>query len=149
LGERVRKLVLFEPNPFALLDSPGYLAAYTEVKQLYHFVKEHGRRGEWLAVAERFADYFTGDGVWATMSMDRRCTLAASLRPNLHEWDAVMDSALSRLRWKVSAPTLLLGARDSRPALRAIGEILHKEYPNWECLQFERGGHMAPLTRSR
>ena len=150
LGDRAGRIVLFEPNPFAFLDCPGYQEIYAEVLRLYRHVREHSLRGEWLTVAERFADYFSGEGTWAAMSIERRLALAAALAPNLHEWDAVMDRNLSVSRWKaVTAPTLLVWASDTRSSLRAVTEILHGEYPHWETSQIERGGHMAPLTRPR
>jgi pimeloyl-ACP methyl ester carboxylesterase len=150
LGDRARRLVLFEPNPFAFLDRPGYLEAYAEVLRLYRYVKEHGLRGDWFAVAERFVDYFSGDGSWAAMPIERRSALAASLAPNLHEWDAVMDPELRLPSWKtVTAPTLLVWASDTRASLRAVAEILLEEYTHWERCEIERGGHMAPLTRPR
>jgi pimeloyl-ACP methyl ester carboxylesterase len=150
LGDGIGRLVLFEPNPFVLLNRPGSLEAYAEVLQVYQYVKEHGSHGDWLAVAERFADYFSGDGSWNVMSIERRATLAASLAPNLHEWDAVMDPELQLSRWKsVTAPTLLAWARDTRASLRALTEILLAEYPSWARCEVERGGHMVPLRRPR
>jgi len=150
LGDRVGKLVLFEPNPFAFLDRPGYQEFYAEVLQLHQHVREHGLCGDWLIVAERFADYFSGEGSWAAMSIERRLALAAALAPNLHEWDAVMDRNLSVSRWKtMTAPALLVWASDTRSSLRAVTAILHGEYPHWESSQIERGGHMVPLTRPR
>ena len=150
LGDRAGRIVLFEPNPFAFLDCPGYQEIYAEVLRLYRHVREHSLRGEWLTVAERFADYFSGEGTWAAMSIERRLALAAALAPNVHEWDAVMDPNLSVSRWKaVTAPTLLVWASDTRLSLRAVTEILHGGYPHWETSQIERGGHMTPLTRPR
>lgn len=149
LGDRAGKLILFEPNPFAILDRSGYLESYAEARQLYHHVKEHGRRGDWFTVAERFADYFSGDGSWAALPIERRSALAASLAPNLHEWDAVMNPNLRQPSWTVNVPTLLVWAGDTRPSMRAIVDILHGEYPSWNCCEIERGGHMTPLTRPR
>lgn len=150
LGNRGRRLVLFEPNPFALLDRPDYAAAFLEVQHLYRFVKQKALQTDWPALAERFADYFSGDGSWKALPAARRSALARSLGPNAHEWDAVMDPALRRPRWKtVTADTLLIWARDTRASLRALADILLEENPHWARCEIERGGHMAPLTRAR
>lgn len=149
LGKRAGKLVLFEPNPFAILNRPGHLDLYAETSQLHRHVKEHGLRGEWLVVAERFADYFSGDGSWAALPVERRSALAAALAPNLHEWDAVMDCELSPSRFNGVKRALLVWAKDTRASLRAIVEILREQHMDWNCCEIERGGHMTPLTRPR
>jgi pimeloyl-ACP methyl ester carboxylesterase len=150
LGERTGRLVMFEPNPFALLDRPGFEEAFAEVRKLYAEMKTHSASGEWFAAAEPFADYFSGDGTWATMPAERRAALASSLGPTVHEWDAVMDHNLKLSRWKnVTIPALLLWARDTRPALLNIAKMLIDEYPSWRRGELERGGHMAPLNRPR
>jgi hypothetical protein len=41
--------------------------------------------------AEKFADYWVGAGTWREMSLDRRLAFSEALKPNLFEWDAVMD----------------------------------------------------------
>lgn len=150
LGNRSRRLVLFEPNPFALLDHPDYLVSYLEVHRLYQYVQQKTLQTDWLALAERFSDYFSGDGSWNALPAERRTTLARSLAANKHEWDAVMDADLRPPRWKtVKTRTLLVWARDTRASLRGLVDILLQEYPHWASCEIERGGHMAPLTRAR
>jgi pimeloyl-ACP methyl ester carboxylesterase len=150
MGERVGRLVMFEPNPFALLDRPGCEAEFAEVRKLYAQMTHHSLCGEWSAVAKPFADFFSGEGAWAAMPAERRSALAASLGPTAHEWDAVMDPQLSLLRWKnLKIPALLMWARDTRPALLRIAKLLRNEYPSWSCGELERGGHMAPINRPR
>jgi pimeloyl-ACP methyl ester carboxylesterase len=150
LGRRAGRLVIFEPNPFALLNRPGHKDAWAEVQSLHQHVKAHGARGDWLGAASRFADFFSGPGTWAAMPEDRRAALAASLPPNLHEWDAVMDPDLRLDRWSaLSAAALLTVARDTAPALGALAGILADAHPSWQFEEIPRGGHMAPLTRPR
>lgn len=150
LGERAGRLVMFEPNPFAILDRSGCEAEFAEAKKLYGQMTYYSSRGEWAAAAEPFADYFSGAGTWAAMPAERRLALAASLAPTVHEWDVVMDPELRPERWKnVKIPVLLMWARDTRPALLCIAKILRAEYPLWKCGELERGGHMAPINRPR
>ena len=95
LGKRVSKLILIEPNPFALLRDNGRQEAFDEIGLLRDVIKMHGARGEWAVAAEHFADYWGGRGTWESMSLDRRVTFAEALKPNFHEWDAVMNDATS------------------------------------------------------
>jgi pimeloyl-ACP methyl ester carboxylesterase len=72
LGERVAKLVLIEPNPFNLLKQEGRTEAFLEIRALRDHCKCFGSLGDWDRVAERFADYWLGDGAWAAMPEKRR-----------------------------------------------------------------------------
>ncbi len=91
LADRVATLILLEPNPFYLLKQHGRVEAFLEARALRDHVKCFGSVGDWMKVAERFANYWLGDGAWAAMPEKRRAAFAASLAPNFHEWDAVMD----------------------------------------------------------
>ena len=91
LSGRVAKLVLLEPIPFHLLAQAGRRDAHAEAINLRNIVKKYGAVGEWATAAEKFADYWTGAGTWREMSPDRRLAFSEALKPNLFEWDAVMD----------------------------------------------------------
>lgn len=150
LPEKVGRLVLFEPNPFALLDRPGFAAEYAEIQVLHHDLTSHRARGDWAGLAERFADYFAGDGTWHAMPAEQRVRLAGLLPPNVHEWEAVMDPSLRLSAWQgLAAPTLLVWSRDTRPALRALAGMLLAAYDHWQGHELERGGHLAPIFRPR
>jgi hypothetical protein len=72
LGPRVGNLILLEPNPFYLLRQDGRTQAYLESRGLRDHVKCFCSLGDWLKVAERFANYFIGDGSWSAMPEKRR-----------------------------------------------------------------------------
>ena len=148
LGQRVGKLVLLEPNPFHLLEQHGRTEALTECLALREHVNHFGSRGDWTTVAQRFADYWLGDGSWAAMPEKRRQAFASSLPPNFHEWDAVMgeQSTVEELK-RIHAKTLVVSAADSRRPILEIVEILALACTDWEFERLPEGGHMAPLTR--
>jgi pimeloyl-ACP methyl ester carboxylesterase len=148
LGRRVGRLVLLEPNPFYLLRQHGCIEAFSESRALCDHVKRFGSLGDWPQVAERFADYWLGDGSWAAMPEKRRQAFAASLPPNFHEWDAVMSEETTVAAWSsLTAKTLVLSAVDTRRPIREVVEILSRSCPSWSFVQLPEGGHMAPLTR--
>jgi pimeloyl-ACP methyl ester carboxylesterase len=147
-GERVGKLVLIEPNPFSLLKQEGRMEAFLEARALRDHVKCFGSLGDWQSVAERFADYWGGDGTWAAMPDQRRSAFASALRPNYYEWDAVMSEDTTLEQWKsVHAKTLVMSDPQTRRPIREIVELLAQACRHWTFHSISGGGHMAPLTR--
>jgi pimeloyl-ACP methyl ester carboxylesterase len=148
LGERVKSLVLIEPNPFNLLKQEGRTEAFLEARALRDHVKCFGSLGDWERVAERFADYWGGDGSWAAMPEKRRSAFAAALRPNFYEWDAVMSEETTLEQWRsIPARTLVMSDPGTRRPIREIVELLAEACPHWRFHAMPGGGHMAPLTR--
>ena len=148
LGSRVANLILLEPNPFYLLGQNGRTKAYLESRSLRDHVKCFGSLGDWLKVAERFANYWLGDGSWSTMNEKRRAAFAEYLPPNFHEWDAVMEEKTTIEEWKaISAKTLVVSDKATRLPIREIVDIFAQACPHWSFRSITEGGHMAPLTR--
>jgi len=148
LGPRVGSLVLLEPNPVSLLRQNGRTRAFLEARALRDHVKCYGALGDWATVAERFADYWLGDGSWNAMPDKRRAAFAEALAPNFHEWDAVMDEETTLDEWKaIDARTLVVSDRATRLPVREIVELFEAACPHWTFRTIAEGGHMAPLTR--
>ena len=91
----------------------------------------------------------SGDGTWASMPEDRRATFTEALKPNFHEWDAVMDEATTLQEWARILPAETLVASDRRTVLpiREIVAMMREGCPHWRFEDIAEGGHMAPLTR--
>lgn len=148
LGPRVGRLVLLEPNPFYLLKQHGRTEAYEETRTLRDHVKKFGVTGDWARAGERFADYWLGDGSWASMPEKRRQAFAAFVPPVFHEWDAVMNEETTIDAWKALEPrTLVVSASGTRRPIREIVELLAHACPHWTYAQVAEGGHMAPVAR--
>lgn len=149
LGDRVEKLILIEPNPFYLLDLHGCTESYAEIIDLRDWVRRHGAKGDWLKAAERFADYWGGAGTWSSMPDHRKATFVQALKPNFHEWDAVIDERTTLDEWAGCLPqqTLVLSAEDTVRPIHAIVGLMQRNCPAWQFVQIPEGGHMTPLTR--
>jgi pimeloyl-ACP methyl ester carboxylesterase len=147
LGPRVGNLILLEPNPFNLLKQNGRPQAFLESRALRDHVKCFGSLGDWPKVAQRFADYWLGDGSWDSMPERRRDAFVDSLPPNFHEWDAVMEEETTIDEWMtLTARTLLVSDAATRRPIREIAEIFAKACTHWTFRTVTGGGHMAPLT---
>lgn len=147
LGERVSHLCLFEPTLFHLLAQNGQREAYAEAMALRDFVRRHGGKGRWAAVAERFVDYWIGAGAWAEMATERRLAYMQLLRPNYHEWDSV-DSHRTTIEelGRIRARAMMVYSPDARRPSREIAQLFRDQCPNWSVVRIADGGHMAPLT---
>jgi pimeloyl-ACP methyl ester carboxylesterase len=148
LGERVAKLALYEPMLPGLLRAHGRVQSAAETNDLYMHVSRLGVAGQWLAAAERFTDYFNGDGTWAALSPERRQGIADLLPPNVPEWDAAMVPMRANTFAGVSAQTLLMRGRTTRPALVEMAGVLYRHYSHWRLVDVAGCGHMAPLTHA-
>jgi pimeloyl-ACP methyl ester carboxylesterase len=149
LGGRVAKLVLLETNPFNLLQQADRREAFAEAVSLRDFIKFYGARGEWETAAERFANYWGGAGSWQGMSSERRAAFAQALKPNFHEWDAVMGETTPIEEWARKLPSTTLAVYDPATVLpiREIAAILRSACPAWRHREVSGVGHMGPLTR--
>jgi pimeloyl-ACP methyl ester carboxylesterase len=146
LGDRLPRLILLEPNPFAIIQE-SEPAAYAEAAGLRDTVQTCGARGAWDEAAARFADYWNGAGSWASMTPDRREVFARALRPNYHEWDAVMCAPTSREVAAVTAWTDVIAASDTTRSIAAVVRTLERLRPDWRFTWIDSGGHMAPISR--
>ena len=145
LGSRVGRLILLEPNPFYLLKQNGCTEAYQESRDLRDHVKCYGALSDWPKVAERFADYWLGDG---SMPEKRRVAFADSLPPNFYEWDAVMEEKSTIEDCKnLNPPALMVSDATTRLPIREIVALFAKACPHWTFHTIPDGGHMGPLTR--
>ena len=101
-----------------------------------------------MVAAGRFADYWGGEGTWSNMDHERRMTFANALKPNFHEWDAVMHDKTLLPTWVATLPMNTLVLYDPKTArpLREIVELL-RDGTSWQFKTLPECGHMAPLSR--
>lgn len=147
LGQRIKSLVLLEPNPVFLLRDNGRPDAFAEAWSIRDIIKSNGAKDDWMTAAALFADYWGGAGTWAATPVDRRETFAQALRPNFHEWDAVMSETigLHTLAETLPLDTLVVYDPQTVRPIREVVELLHGATA-WQFEAIAKGGHMAPLT---
>jgi pimeloyl-ACP methyl ester carboxylesterase len=147
LGRRVGSLFLFEPNPINLLEQAGRRDAFLELRGLGGFVQQTAARGDWRAVAERFADYWLGDNAWREMPEKRQAAFIKSLPPLLHEFDAILSEQTTVVEWRaLTGRTMVASDTGTRRPIREIVEVFADACPHWTFRTISGGGHMAPLT---
>lgn len=147
--DRVRRLVLIEPNPFYLLREQGYLDAYDEAVNLRDTIKECGGADRWEVAAEKFANYWAGPGSWNEMPDDRKTKFAQALKPNFFEWDAVMHEDTPLIEWSQVLPrdTTVISSADTVRSIKKIVELMEGHFPEWTFDTVAQGGHMAIMSK--
>lgn len=147
LGPRASHMFLFEPTLFHLLKQNGRCEAYAEAAALRDFIRLHGRKDDWGTVAERFVDYWIGDGGWAAMPPERRLAYMQLLRPNYDEWDSVdSDQTTIDDLAAIRAKATIAYSPAARRPIHEIANLFREKCPNWSVTRIAEGGHMAPLT---
>jgi len=145
---QIDKLILIEPNPNYLLRDLGRSNDFGEILAMRDCIKVNGAAQKWEVAAEVFADYFNGIGAWDTMDVDRRQKFVNALKPNYHEWDPVMNENTSMAEWKNFLPqdTTVLSCTKTINSISGIIKLLRSNMATWNFIEYQEGGHMAPLT---
>jgi pimeloyl-ACP methyl ester carboxylesterase len=145
---RIRRLVLYEPTLFALLDAESPPPNDADgIRQTVAFAAARLLEGQRGAAAERFIDYWMGAGAWARMPEPRRAPIEAAI-VNVQGWATALleePTPLSALR-ALQVPVLLLVGQDSPASSRGVARLLAQALSNVQVIEFDGLGHMGPIT---
>jgi pimeloyl-ACP methyl ester carboxylesterase len=145
---RVRALALYEPTLFAVLDAEK--PAPNEADGIRNVVAEAGvalDAGNEDAAAERFIDYWMGNGAWKQTPEQRKPPIAASVT-NVRRWGHALftePTPLEAFR-SLDVPVLFMVGKRSRPSAHGVARLLLSALPRVEVVEFENLGHMGPVT---
>jgi len=146
--DRLLSLVLYEPALFSALiaDAPE-MAAAREILAVRDDTIRLVDEGNLNASAQRFVDYWGGDGTWAATPESRRPVLAAAMRAVKSEWHAAFyePTPLSAFA-AVTVPTLFLTGTNSKASALAVARLVAAVLPSVRIEEIEGVVHMAPVT---
>tara|TARA_B100000029_G_C17402335_1_gene897543 strand:+ start:254 stop:1066 length:813 start_codon:yes stop_codon:yes gene_type:complete len=147
LKDRAKRLVAIEPNLFYLLKKFGREEAWQNISFLGKFVRDFGGQGEWTKVAAHFVDYWNEHGAWDSLTDQHRANLTEMVKPNLYEWDAVLECEddISEFQSLVARMLVLKGAK-TRKEISEIVDILFNELTGLETYEVPGCGHMLPIS---
>ena len=145
-GTMVEKLVLLEPNPFFLLRQAGLSEAYSEVLTLKEKITR-SPKNQWLDAVKFFADYWNGTGSWESYNNIQRAKFSENLKPNIHEWDPVLNelTTIENLERSLPKHTMFISAEDTVLAIRELKSLFQQKCKHWSFASVKTGGHMAFL----
>lgn len=145
---RVAALVLYEPTLFALLDAErappneadGIRGAVTAASAAL----DHGQAD---SAAQHFIDYWMGPGSWAMTAESRKPAIAAAVG-NVRRWAHALLSEptpLAAMR-TLDMPVLFMLGKRSTVSAHGVARLLLGALPRVERLEFDKLGHMGPVT---
>lgn len=145
--ERVCSLTLYEPVRFALLAGAAATQAAGES------IVAVGRRiglevlsGAVDAAAERFVDYWSGEGAWARLGAPRRQAIAQRMTKVHAEFEALFADRVPAAAYRsLSMPVRLIGGTRSPLPARQVLDRLDALLPNVHRVTLAGVGHMGPL----
>jgi pimeloyl-ACP methyl ester carboxylesterase len=145
---RLHSLTVYEPVLFSMLmaDAPQSAAA-REILSVRDDTIRLVEEGDLNASAERFVDYWLGDGAWAATPEARRPALAASMRTVQSEWHAAFNEPTPLHAFTaIDIPTLFLTGGDTTAAARAVARLITAVLRRAHVAEIAGVGHMAPVT---
>jgi pimeloyl-ACP methyl ester carboxylesterase len=145
---RVRALALYEPTLFSLLaaetpptnEGDGILDAVARSSAALD-------AGDRDAAARHFIDYWMGEGAWQHTPESRKPAIAASV-VNVRRWAHALTTEpapLAEFR-KLDIPVLYMVGKRSTASAHGVARLLTKALPRVEVMEFEKLGHMGPVT---
>lgn len=146
----VASLVAYEPMLFSWLDGDGpgdsarhdFLACGREVGRLLAL-------GDQPGAAQRFVDFWSGAGAWASLPPPRQRSIAGRM-PAVHDnFIALVAEAPRRQEMaRLAMPMLLLSGADTVATTRRISQLLRRTLPQVGHEALPSMGHMGPITHA-
>ena len=146
--DRVRALALYEPSLFSVIDAevppPNQADGIRGAVAVASTALDAGNRD---AAAAAFIDYWMGEGSWANTPSQRKPPIADSM-VNVRRWEHALmtePTPLSAFR-ALDKPILYMVGKRSTESAHGVARILAPALPRVEMMEFEKLGHMGPIT---
>jgi pimeloyl-ACP methyl ester carboxylesterase len=145
---RVRALALYEPTLFSLIEARS--PSPNEADGIRHAVSDALAAlivGDRDAAAERFIDYWMGEGAWQRMPESRKGPILESIG-NVPRWGhALLTDPTPLAAFKaLDIPVLYMVGERSRASALSVARILAPTLQRVRQVAFEELGHMGPVT---
>ena len=145
---RVRAMALFEPTFFSLIDAER--PAPNDADGIRNAVTRAAAAldsGDRDAAARHFIDYWMGEGAWQHTPEPRKPQIAASV-VNVRRWaHALTTEPTPREAFRdLDIPVLYMLGKRSTASAHGVARLLTGALPRVEVVEFEKLGHMGPVT---
>jgi pimeloyl-ACP methyl ester carboxylesterase len=145
--DAVRRIAVYEPVAFGLLDEPEDAAAREAIGQLRDYrPDEAGVDEAWL---ESFVDWWQGAGAWRALGEATRRAFRDVGWKLSQEVASLSVDRTDRARYAtITAPALILGGERTQPAELHVVRKLARTLPHATLQLFPDLGHMGPITHA-
>jgi len=146
----VRSLVVYEPVLFRwLLDDADEQPAAREIVDVVDTISHRLARGHDHSAAQRFIDYWSGDGTWDALHGGKRHFIATRMRAVLQHFDALFREPLERAQLAaLRMPMLFMTGAQTVAAARRLGELFRHALPQARHELLQGMAHMGPVTHA-
>jgi pimeloyl-ACP methyl ester carboxylesterase len=145
---RVRAIAVYEPTLFSLLEqeAPGQDAA-SGIRFVVADAAAAIAANQQSVAAERFIDYWMGDGTWTHMPEAPQRSIAAAMC-NVKGWAEALfcDPTPLCAFASLDLPVLYMTGGRSPASSLGVARLLIKTLSDVEVLEFSDLGHMGPVT---
>jgi len=147
---RISSVAVFEPVVFRLLfDYNARAKAAAKVLTAARSITNWNALGQPERAAQRFVDFWSGEGAWNDMSASRRAIVAARIPSIIGHFRALFTDELSRTDLeRIGVPILCLTGAKTTQTTRRIGELLRRSMPRATHEFMSDMGHMGPITHA-
>jgi pimeloyl-ACP methyl ester carboxylesterase len=143
----VRSVAVYEPVLFPWLSADEHDAEVAhEVLDLADDIRKALHQRCFRRAAERFVDYWSGNGAWVQMSPARQQSIAMRMPAVLAHFEALHREDFSPGAALSSVPVLGLSGANSPRSTRRIARIVGSKIPHALCKELPQMGHMGPIT---
>jgi pimeloyl-ACP methyl ester carboxylesterase len=145
---RVRAMALYEPTLFSLIEADQ--PAPNDADGIRDAVAASSAAldaGDQDAAARHFIDYWMGAGAWQQTPEARKPPIAASVT-NVRRWaHALMTEPTPLQAFRaLEMPVLYMVGKRSTASAHGVARLLAAALPRVELVEFEKLGHMGPVT---
>lgn len=145
---RVSALVLYEPTLFGLIEATS--AQPNAADGIRECVARAGAAlavGDRATAAERFIDYWMGEGAYAVKPEAQRTAIEDAIVHVQGWFHALINepTSLASMR-SLEIPVLLMQGSETTESGRAVTSLLAQTLPQVKVLSFDGLGHMGPIT---
>lgn len=144
---RVRRIAVYEPVTFGLLDEPADAAARESIAQIGAYRPDAAWLDEgWLA---RFVDWWQGAGAWRGLAEETRRAFRDTAWKISEEVTTLSADRTSAARYAtLAAPTLILAGERTAAAELHVVDKLARTLPRATLRLLPGMGHMGPITHA-
>jgi pimeloyl-ACP methyl ester carboxylesterase len=145
--DAVRRIAVYEPVAFGILDEPEDAAAREAIGRLEPYRPDAAGVDErWL---EGFVDWWQGAGAWRALGAETRQAFRDVGWKLSQEVASLAADRTDRARYaSIAAPALILGGERTHPAELHVVRKLARTLPHATLQLFPGLGHMGPITHA-